>query len=96
MTKLFLITYKTDTTFNPILFHNYIGSLYAKNWISDWWHYTDNVYIVASSQDVTSLYNATFPGIPRRHILIMELNPNNAQGWLPKAAWDWIQKYQIK
>ena len=96
MTKLFLITYKTDATFNPILFHNYINSLYIGSWISDWWHYTDNVYIVASSQDVTSLYNATFPGIPRRHILIMELNPDNAQGWLPKAAWDWIQKYQTK
>jgi hypothetical protein len=96
MTKLFIITYKTDATFNPVLFHNYIHQLFVKNWISDWWHYTDNTYIVASQQDVVGLYNATFPGIPRRYILIIEVDPNNAQGWLPQSAWTWLQKYQNK
>jgi len=28
--------------------------------------------------------------------LIIEINPTNAQGWLPKKAWEWIQKYQIR
>lgn len=96
MTKLFIITYKTDTAFNSVLFHNYIQSLYTKSWISDWWHYTDNTYIVASSQTVGALYSATFPGVPGRHILVIEVNPNNAQGWLPKEAWTWLQKYQNK
>lgn len=96
MTKLYIITYKTDLNFNAVLFHNYVKSLHTKSWISDWWHYTDSTYIVASSQPVNDLYNATFPGIPRRHILIIEVNPNNAQGWLPQAAWTWLQKYQSK
>lgn len=96
MIKLYIITYKTDMTFNPVLFHNYINTLFAKNWISDWWHYTDNTYIVASVQDVSALYRATFPGIPGKYILIIEVNPDNAQGWLPEAAWTWIKKYRSK
>lgn len=94
--KLYVITYKTDANFNAVFFHNHIVKLHSNGWISDWWHYTDNVYIVASSQEVNKLYNVTFLGIPGRFILIVEINPNNAQGWLPKAAWSWIQKYQKK
>lgn len=96
MNKLFAITYKTDSVFNAVSFHRYINALYEKEWISDWWHYTDNVYIVASSQEVSDLYNVTFPGVPGRYILIIEVDPNNAQGWLPQKAWAWLQKYQIK
>lgn len=96
MTKLYIVTYKAGVKFNAVLFHSHINTLLKKGWITDWWHYTDNVYIVASSQEVSALYNVVFPGIPGQFILIIEVDPTNAQGWLPKAAWEWIQKYRDK
>ena len=96
MTKLFLISYKSDANFNAAIFHNYINSMYANGSIADWWHYTDNVYIVATTHTANELYNITFPGVPRRYLLVIEVNQNNAQGWLPKEAWTWLQKYQQK
>jgi hypothetical protein len=69
-------------------------SLFSLGHISDWWHYLNDAYLVATQHDVNQLYNAVFPGVPKRNLLIIEVDPNNAQGWLPPEAWQWIQKYQ--
>lgn len=96
MNKLYLITYSFNQNFNAVNFHNYINALFAKKWISDWWHYTDSAYIVASSQTVQDLYNAAAPGmVGIKYVLITEINPKNQQGWLPKDAWNWMQKYRL-
>ncbi len=95
MTKLYIITYRAGVNFNANLFHNYIESLYRNKWITDWWHYTDNAYIVASTFDAGNLYNATYRGAyAMTYVLIIEINPQNVQGWLPKDAWTWLQKYK--
>ncbi|MDO8571124.1 MAG: hypothetical protein Q7R79_00405 [bacterium] len=95
MTRLYLITYKANPYFNAATFHNYVASLYANKWISDWRHYNDNAYIVASSFDVGRLYNSIAPGMNGiQYTLIIEVDPKNSQGWLPKDAWTWLQKYK--
>ncbi|MFA7252348.1 MAG: hypothetical protein WC027_00630 [Candidatus Paceibacterota bacterium] len=94
MNKVYIITYNPVEPFNKALFHNYIKSLHNNNYISDWWHYIDETYLVVSSLPVNQLYNATFPGVPGRYIFIVEVNLNNAQGWLPPNAWVWIRKYK--
>jgi hypothetical protein len=93
MTKIYLVTYNTDIYFNKPIFHNFITSLYP-NFISDWWHYTESAYLIASSHSVNDIYNKIFPGVPGRNLLVIEVDPNNSQGWLPQVAWDWIKKYQ--
>ena len=93
MTKTYLVTYSPDIYFNKVMFHSYMTSLYPSS-VTDWWHYIDTTYLIASSLDVNSLYNLIFPGVPRRYLLIIEVDPNNAQGWLPRDAWTWLQKYQ--
>ena len=95
MTKIYLITYSPDAYFNKATFHDYMTSLYPI-YITDWWHYIDTTYLIASSLDVIPLYNLISHGVPRRYSLIIEVDPNNAQGWLPKNAWTWLQKYQRK
>lgn len=95
MNKLYLITFKANQYFNAVHFHSYINDLYSKKWITDWWHYTDNAYIVASAYDVNRLYSATVPGMSTMtYVLFIEIDPNNAQGWLPTDAWKWLQKYK--
>lgn len=95
MNKIYIITYKTLPDFNSVSFHNYIDAMYKNGWISDWWHYTDNSYIVVSNQSVQDLYNAAAPGMKGiQYALITEVNLNNQQGWLPPAAWEWLKKYK--
>jgi len=96
MPKIYLITFNSDLLLNKSLFHQNITNLFTKKYILDWWHYIDTTYIVASNLDVNTIYNAVFPGAPGRYILITEIDPNNAQGWLPQVAWTWLQKYQKK
>jgi hypothetical protein len=93
MNKIYIVTFNSDINFNKVVFHNYMTSLYPK-YISDWWHHIENSYLIASALDVNSLYNLIFPGVPKRYLLVIEIDPSNAQGWLPKEAWDWLQKYQ--
>lgn len=93
MNKVYIVTFNTDTPFNVLVFDSYIKSLYPK-YITDYWHYIHTTYLVVSSLDVNSLYNAIFPGVPQRYLLIVEINPNNSQGWLPPDAWIWLQKYK--
>jgi len=95
MTKIYLVTYTSDAYFNKAIFHSHITSLHPK-YIADWWHYIDAAYMIASTLDVAQLYNLIFPGVPKRYLLIIEVDPNNAQGWLPRDAWTWLQKYQTK
>lgn len=95
MNKIYLIIYRSNNEYEKLMFHNHINRLYPTQ-ISDWWHYMDNFYLIATNLGVNSLYSSVFPGIPGKHILIMKVDPNDSQGWLPKNAWDWIQKYQSK
>ena len=90
--KVYLITYSTDITFNNNIVRERINDLLNKGYIFDWWYYIDNTYLVACTLDVNTLYSAICSSI-NRHLLIVEIKPENTQGWLPKDAWDWINKY---
>lgn len=93
MSKVYLVTYSPTPPFDQSIFRNYIMSLSRGGKISDWWHYIDSTYFVVSNLTASALYESIFPGVPRRNLLVIEITKNNAQGWLPRAAWDWIQKY---
>ena len=96
MDKIYLITFNPGLNFNHTIFHKYISELFENGHISDWWHYIDNTYLIRTSSPVNTLYNIIYPGVPQRYLFIIEVNPENSQGWLPKEAWTWIQKYQQK
>jgi hypothetical protein len=86
-----------DTTppFDLSKFHSYIGYLYKSGYIQTWWHYLPGgLYFVESNLTVNQIYNLLIKHIPMRHHIIMEVNPKNQQGWLPKAAWNWFQSYR--
>ena len=96
MKKIYLITYNMDAHFNFFAFHNHILTLLKKGIINAWWHYTHATYIVASDQHINEIYNnILFHGIYRQNLLIIEVQPDNKQGWLPKEAWEWLERYKI-
>ena len=90
--KIYLITYSTDINFNNNIVRKKMNDLLNQGYIFDWWYYVDNTYLVACKLDVNTLYNAVYSAI-NRNLLIVEIKLENIQGWLPKSAWDWINKY---
>ena len=93
MRYIYLITYNTDFNFNRAVFHEHIHLLHKEGTIIDWWHYIDNTYIVVTKLDINSIHNIIFPEVPHRNLFIIEIHPKNFQGWLPKNAWSWLNKY---
>ena len=86
-----------DTTypFNLGKFHSFILQLYAKGHIFAWWHYLPGgLYFVDTTLDVNQLYNLLSQHMPQKKNIVMEVNPKNQQGWLPKEAWDWFELYR--
>ncbi len=93
--KLYLVTYNSDAVVDRASFHKFITGLYPA-YFTDWWHYLDNVYIIATNLDVNKLYNLVYPVIPNQKLLIIEIEPSNNQGWLHPDAWKWINKYRAQ
>lgn len=58
-----------------------------------WMHYIDNVWIIESTNDANTIYNDIFPLIDQQkdYILVLKI-ASDYQGWLPKDAWDWMNK----
>lgn len=91
--KIYLVTYSPTPPFNQAIFRNHVMSLFNNRHITDWWHYIDSTYLIASNLNADQLYNLIIPAVPKRNLLIIEIDKNNAQGWLPPLAWAWIKKY---
>ena len=59
---------------------------------SSWWHYLESTWLISTSQSANELYDRL-----RRHlgqgdsILVIQAG-TDMEGWLPKEAWDWIQR----
>lgn len=91
MEKFYIITFdNTGINFKPDALLKQMQYLHKQNFITAWWHYLPATYIVKTLNDINILYNNIFPAIPKTHILIVEIDRTNTQGWLPQAAWNWI------
>ena len=83
--KLYLFVFDPAKS-NPYTIHPIITGMPLK---SDWWHYIGPAYILASTSsaiEISNYLNARSIG----SFMLTEINAHNSGGWLPKAAWDWI------
>ncbi|MCK4251849.1 hypothetical protein KAX97_10395 [candidate division WOR-3 bacterium] len=60
--------------------------------IKTWWHYLKHCYIIISDSDVVELSTEIREIIPKKGFLLMSVNLDQSDGWLPKKAWDWIKR----
>jgi hypothetical protein len=59
--------------------------------VVQWWHFIEQTCVVATEHNVQSLTNQLIPHIETSDsLLVVELTPHQMQGWLPKAAWEWL------
>jgi len=58
-----------------------------------WWHYFETTWIVRSDENSNQIYErlSPFVGTTVEYLLIVKIDPNDEQGWLPQEAWDWIR-----
>ncbi len=93
--KIYMIMPDATPPFDLGLFQTYISLLYSSGYIKAWWHYLPGgLYFVETNLEVNQLYNLLIKHIPQRKHIIMEVNPNNQQGWLNQEAWDWFKPYR--
>lgn len=68
--------------------HNKIISIQG---LINWFHYIKSSYILITEEpSAKQLAKKIQPLIPKKYYLLMEIDMNNRQGWLPRKAWDWI------
>src|SRR5258708_7667872 len=58
--------------------------------ISTWWNHIPGVFIFNTERDLVRLQADFLPFFAGKHFLIIEVNPYRTGGWLPQAAWDWL------
>ena len=54
-----------------------------------WWHYLDNVWIVATSDNVDTFAKKLYPHMTQSDYLLVIRLAKEYQGWLPEDAWEW-------
>lgn len=86
----YILSFDRDDFRNYKSIHDQIVSIEG---IVNWFHYIKSSYILIteepSARDLAKKIRPIFPG---KNYLLLEVNLNNRQGWLPEKAWDWIHK----
>ena len=90
--KIYLITYSTDTDFDNNILRQRMNvsfkrKIYLRLVVLCRQHLFSCLYI-----KYNMLYDSIYSAI-NRNFLIAEIKPKNTHGWLPKEAWDWINKH---
>ncbi len=87
MSKVYSVTYDLKTPGR-----DYTPLYEALKKAGKWWHYLESTWLIATDETPNQLYNRLVSTITiSDRLLIIEVR-NNGQGWLPKAAWDWIEE----
>ncbi len=92
--RAYILTYNSYD-FENNSFHNTLTN--AKG-IINWWHYISGNYILIVESNITAINISDYilKIAPDKKFFVCELNLKNHNGWLPNAAWDWINNQTSK
>jgi hypothetical protein len=81
----YLVTYNLKTKGQ-----NY-APLYEALKASDaWWHYIDSSWLIKTTETPDQIWKRLVPHITGSDFMLIIEVRDNAQGWLPAKAWEWI------
>ena len=65
--------------------------------IGPWWHYLESSWIVNTENDVNYVVD-TIHAVMRQgdRLLVVQVDNQSRNGWLPKDAWDWIRTHELQ
>jgi hypothetical protein len=59
----------------------------------NWWHFIEQTCVVSTRLDANSFAQKLIPYIEKTDsLLVAEIKPHEFQGWLPPAAWEWLNQ----
>lgn len=58
-----------------------------------WWHYLESTWLVSTQMSAAQIYERLAGSIDSDDRLLIMRAGGNRRGWLPKDAWDWIDKH---
>lgn len=61
---------------------------------SAWWHYLESTWLLKTDLSPNKWADRVRSCIDENDNLFIVKITSDCQGWLPKAAWDWIHKNQ--
>ena len=56
-----------------------------------WWNHLPYTFLVSTDQDVDTVVDSLRPVTKKARFLVMEVNPRESEGRLPRAGWEWIR-----
>ncbi|EON2012295.1 hypothetical protein ACNGYR_002119 [Serratia marcescens] len=90
--NFYIVTFERDAKSSYKDFHEeFTGSKSVKKW----WHYITSCYLIGSNMSASAI-SRDFKDAAKKHNLnlrhiVMSVDLNDRQGWLPPKAWDWIR-----
>ena len=85
----YALMFDTDDNLDYNDIHKKITSLPD---LYSWFHYLRCSYVLISEVDTNAITQEMIKIIPNKRFLIFRIDLKSRNGWLPKEAWDWIEK----
>ncbi len=59
-----------------------------------WWNYIPAVYLVHTTLSADEISERLEEHTTKARFFVMQVDPQNSQGWLPAASWQWIKRHE--
>lgn len=94
--KAYIINFDKGGLFDNFDYEKFHTDLTNAKGVINWWHYLKSSYLIIteSNATATSITNFVMKKMPQKYFVVFEVNLQNHNGWLPKEAWEWIEKYK--
>jgi hypothetical protein len=73
--------------------HNYIRLYEAIKGLGSWWHHLGATWLVNTDLDAAEISKRLTPLIDANDSMLVIGVTSDRSGWLPKEAWNWINKH---
>ncbi len=57
-----------------------------------WWHFLESTWLIATSEGASELYDRLRMHLDQGDSILIIQAGTDMQGWLPKEAWEWIER----
>ncbi len=72
---------------------NYEGLFEELKRSPGWWHYLDSTWLISTSETAYQVYHRLAIHVNESDSLLVIRVSRDWTGWLPKEAWDWLDKH---
>lgn len=88
--RTYIVTFDAlNPAFDPVALKAYLRT--SKEF-QHWWNHLPYVYLLTTDLDAEVISGRLRQHSNGARFLVMEVDPQSSEGWLPKQSWQWIRK----